>query len=331
MEGRQITEDTTLDADVEYAKGPAFIIAAHGVTLDLNGHRVTGGGSATSPGEGPGIVLQGVSRVTVRNGTVQHFGAGVVIKGGADNVIEQLTISDNLGEVDGDFGDGIVIDGSDHNRVQANTIERNGPYSGIAVIGRSQHNHIVENTVADNNMAHTGKPSDGRQAMGIRIEGPAADHNHVVGNTVSGSGADGIVVLATCESETGPPACAGSPPNQHNEIIGNTSSRNGASGRGDGIRLFAVADPVAAAHTTITGNQADGNATNGIGVDAVGKNNPGPTENVLRDNQGHDNGGFDGFDGNVNPLCGTNIWEGNDFGTVNQPCVSAPGQAPPAG
>jgi len=42
-------------------------------------------------------------------------------------------------------------------------------------------------------------------------------------------------------------------------------------------------------------------------------------------NSAHDNGGFDGFDANVEPGCGSNVWEDNDFGTVNQPCVQGGG------
>lgn len=326
MAGKEITQDTTLDDDVTVAEGPALVVTTDGVTLDLGGHTVTGDPDVA--GGGPGIVLRGVRGVTVRNGTVTHFGAGVVIKGGGDNLIEALTIQDNIGEAEGDFGDGIVVDASSGNRLAGNTVARNGPYSGIAMLGRSRYNQVLDNVVSDNNMAHVGKPSAGRQAMGIRIEGPEADHNRISRNTVSASGADGIVVLATCASPSGPPDCAGSPPNQHNEIVDNTSHANGTSGRGDGIRLFAVADPVAAAHTTITGNEANENASNGVSIDAIGENNPGPTENQLSHNRGRGNGGYDGFDGNVNPLCGSNTWQDNEFATVNQPCVSAPGSPP---
>jgi hypothetical protein len=197
-------------------------------------------------------------------------------------------------------------------------VVHNGPYSGISLVGASTGNMIHQNTVTDNNML-PGDPSVGRQCMGIRIEGPAANNNKIVGNTVLRSGADGIVVLATCLTpDTG---CAGTPPNEGNEITGNMSHNNGTSGRGDGIRLFAVPQPVAPAHTVVSGNVANDNQTHGISIDANGAANPGPTENKVSANSAHGNLDFDGFDGNS--ACGANTWDGNDFGRANQPCVSA--------
>ncbi|MDQ4133229.1 MAG: right-handed parallel beta-helix repeat-containing protein [Actinomycetota bacterium] len=317
--GQEITEDTTLEGDIVCVDGPAFVIAADNVTLDLAGFTVSRHPGSTGAG-GPGILLRGVEGATVQKGTITGFNAGVAIMGGGGNTVQNLTVHDNIGPAGGDFGDGITVSDSSENRLQGNTIQRNGPYSGISLVGASQRNQVLENIVADNNMLHVGDPSAGRQDMGIRVEGPAANNNRIEGNTVSGSGADGIVVLPTCVPNTsGGGECVGSPPNEFNEIVDNVSNGNGTSGRGDGIRLFTVAAPVAAAHTTISGNTADQNTTHGISIDAIGRNNPGPTENRVVGNSAHGNGGYDGFDGNVR--CGTNIWEGNDFGQANQRCV----------
>ncbi|MGI9121119.1 MAG: right-handed parallel beta-helix repeat-containing protein [Acidimicrobiales bacterium] len=324
--GQEITQDTTLEGDLACAIGPALVVVTDGVTLDLGGFTVSG--DADSSGGGPGILLSKVSGVTIRKGTVQHFGAGIVIAGGGGNVVQNVTVQDNIGSVGGDFGDGIVIDSSSENRIEGNTVRRNGPFSGISMLGMSQHNQVLNNVVTDNNMSHVGDPSAGRQVMGVRIEGPEANDNAVDGNTVTGSGADGIVVLPTCDPSS-VPECAGSPPNERNEITNNLSHRNGTSGFGSGIRLFTVANPVAPAHTTIRENVAEENTTHGIAIDAVGNNNPGPTENQIIGNRAQRNGAYDGFDGNLNPQCGSNHWEGNDFGTVNQPCVSGPVPPPP--
>lgn len=325
--GQEITEDTTLEGDIVCVDGPALIVVADNITLDLGGYTVSRDPGSTGAG-GPGILLRQVRGATVQKGTIEGFGAGVAIAGGGGNVVQNLTVQDNIGPSDGDFGDGIAINGSNENRIQGNTVLRNGPYSGISLVGECQGNEVLDNIVTDNNMGHVGDPSAGRQAMGIRVEGPAANGNTVRGNTVTRSGADGIVVLPTCVPNPTGPECAGSPPNERNEIVDNISNRNGTSGRGDGIRLFTVANPVAAAHTTIMGNVTDENITHGISIDAIGNNNPGPTENRVTGNSAHGNGAYDGFDGNVR--CGTNIWEGNEFGEVNQKCVSGPAApAPP--
>ncbi len=318
--GVEITEDTTLDGDLACASGPALVVAADNVTLDLGGHTVSG--DAQAPTGGPGILLRSVSGCTVRNGTVEHFQAGVVIAGGERNVVEGLTVQDNIGPADGDFGDGIVLDASTDSRIAGNTVRRNGPFSGISLVEGCHGNEIRDNVVTDNNMLHAGQPSAGRQDMGIRLEGPAANDNKVVGNTVTGSGSSGIVVLPTCVNLD---ACAETPPNEGNEVAGNTVNHNGTSGRGDGIKLFNVPNPVAPTRNTIIHNIANGNATAGISVDE------GATDNRIARNSAHTNGEYDGYDGNTNPACDANQWEANDFGLANQPCVRRPGATAASG
>jgi len=315
--GKEISANTTLDGDLACSgDGPALIVTADNVVLDLGGFTVSGSGSAAAF---PGILLRNVKGVTVRKGTIKGFGAGVAIAGGANNVIQNLTVQDNIGSTDGDFGDGITLNASSGNVVQGNTVRRNGPFAGISLVGACTKNEIRDNVISDNNML-PGDPSMGRQAMGIRFEGPGADNNKVLGNTVTNSGAEGICVLPTC---TDPQAgCAGTPGNEGNEISKNMCHGNGTSGQGSGIRLFAVPQPVAASNTTITDNVTNDNVTFGIAVDAVGNANPGPTKNKISGNSGKGNGQFDGYDGNT-PACGTNVWKGNDFAKANQPCVSA--------
>jgi nitrous oxidase accessory protein NosD len=315
--GAEIDRDTVLGHDMVCERGPALIVVADGITLDLGGHVVTG--PADAMGRGPGIVLRGVSGAGVRNGTIEHFDAGVAVEGGGGNVIEGLTVQDNLGFPDDDYGDGIVINNSRDNIVRGNVVRRNGPFSGISLGPRATGNQVLDNSVADHDMSHIGNPEAGRQTMGIRIEGPAANANKVIGNTVTGSGCDGIVILATCDNPDDEPPCAGTPPNEHNEIAGNVSNGNGRSGRGCGIRLFSMPLPMPPVHNVVRDNVADDNASYGIALDGLPLRAAG--NQVLR-NRAHGNGEFDGSDGTLMPPCGRNVWEGNDFGTVNQPGVS---------
>jgi parallel beta-helix repeat protein len=316
--GTEISQDTVLDADLECDRGPALVIVADGVTLDLGGHTVTGAR------EGPGIVFRGVTGSTVRNGTVQRFEAGVAVQGGEGNRIEELTVQDNIGDPDGDFGDGIVLNDSRRNVVRANVVQRNGPFSGISLGPRASSNEILDNTVADNNMSHLGFPDAGRQTMGIRVEGPAANHNRIMGNSVTASGCDGIVVLATCDNPDDEPPCVGTPPNEHNVIAHNTTSGNGTSGRGCGIRLFSMPLPMPPVHNIVHDNVADDNTSYGVALDGLPLRAPG---NQAFRNRGHGNGEFDGSDGTLMPPCGKNVWNDNQFGTVNQPCVERADEA----
>jgi len=316
--GQEVTANLTLDGDLVCTDGPALIVTADNVVVDLGGFTVSGQGAATH--DNPGILLRNVKGVTVRKGTVKGFGAGVAIAGGSKNIIENLTVQDNIGDTAGDFGDGITVNASTGNIVRGNTVRRNGPFAGISLVGACTKNEIRDNVISDNNML-PGDPSRGRQDMGIRLEGPGANNNKMVGNTVSGSGAEGICILPTC---TDPQAgCAGTPGNEGNEVSGNMSHGNGTSGQGSGIRLFAVPQPVAATKSKITGNVTNDNVTFGIAIDAAGAATPAPTKNTVTGNSGKGNGQFDGFDGNT-PGCGGNTWKGNDFAKVNQPCVSTP-------
>src|ERR671915_2326466 len=78
--GQTITQNTVLDSNVGPCSGDGIIIGANNITLDLNGFTVSG---TAAPGEGAGILLESRTGVTVRNGTVTLFDAGVVVDGGS--------------------------------------------------------------------------------------------------------------------------------------------------------------------------------------------------------------------------------------------------------
>ena len=76
----------------------------------------------------------------------------------------------------------------------------------------------------------------------------------------------------------------------------------------------------------IRDNVADDNVWYGVAIDAPALGSGGNT--AIR-NRGHGNGEFDGSDGSLMPPCGANVWDANDFGSVNQPCVAARVQEAP--
>jgi len=211
--GSVITENTTLDSDVGPCPGDGLIVAASNITLDLNGYRIF---AANGPGDNAGIRLGGfdpvtlepivVSGVTVQNGTVEGFDAGVVIQGqrladgtrlGGGNTVQNLTVQNNVNDYLGapcNLGDGIAIFDSDDNRILDNTLIANGPYGGISVINDSDRNLIRGNTVLGHNLRSRAGSGCGNnnQDEGIRIEGPGANDNIVENNLVEGSGLAGI-------------------------------------------------------------------------------------------------------------------------------------------
>ncbi len=217
--GAVITQSTRLHNDVGPCNsGNGLIIRGSNITLDLGGHRVfsnaplprmasTGDpANPFAPLDVVGILLDRATNVTVRNGTVHGFSAGVVIDFGGNNRITGITARDNQGacigedfttQAVGNFGDGIVLFSSTNNRIENNQVLRNGPFSGVSIvanvrlinriIGPAPTGNVVRNNNIDQN---TGCFAD----IGVRIEGPGASNNFVTGNRVSRSFQEGITI-----------------------------------------------------------------------------------------------------------------------------------------
>lgn len=215
--GQTITQNTTLDGDV----GPCnttdgIIVGASGITLNLNGFKVFSDAplprvhSDGSPAEVVGIHLVNVSNVTVTNGTVSGFAAGVAVEGGGSNKVNKIKALANEGpcigedfttQAIGKFGDGIVMFSSVNNRIENNVADNNGPFSGISVVTNVElvNRPVTDqplptgNVVRNNKLNHNDKCFG---SIGIRIEGPGASRNTVVGNDVNDSFLEGVAVLA---------------------------------------------------------------------------------------------------------------------------------------
>jgi hypothetical protein len=328
--GKVITKDTKLTADIGPCAGAGLIVAANGITLDLGGHTITGNPLARPDQPlGPfdhdqaGIVLQRVEGVTVTNGTVTKFDAGVAIMGGSKNTVRGITARDNVNyriltgrdafpeDIDVEtgpfcnFGDGITAFNSPHNLITGNVTTGNGPFSGISLVENSDNNMVANNKVVANdviNQAPDGRPNTicgglvpdtpdltGRRVsdIGIRVEGPGADRNVVAGNRVVRSGLAGIVVHAVHVT-------ASSPANGYNTIRNNQIFETGKVGVGierhlHGIMLQHSGSPlVSGPHDTlIENNTSSRNLGGGIMVDSRG---PGIYGTVVRNNVVNDNG-----------------------------------------
>jgi parallel beta-helix repeat protein len=290
--GQTITVSTTLDSDV----GPCstgLVIGASNVTLDLNGFTVSG---VPTAGEGPGILIEGRTGVTVRNGTVSGFDTGIAIEGGSGNTVTYVRLIDNRGT--GDYGEGVLVFNSTGNTVSYNQIRNNGPYGGISLL-RASNNLVEHNQITGNNMSNT-------NTSGIRLEnaGTAASNaNTVRYNLVQGSGLDGIQLFARASD---------------NRIHNNSVLQNNR----DGITAFA-----GASRNIIEDNQTRFNGSgpipgSGIFIRAAAGTIAAPANNIIRRNVSTNNFVFDLRDGS--PNCGTNVWSANQGNTGTPPCVFNP-------
>jgi parallel beta-helix repeat protein len=200
--GDVITQDTTLDSDLENCPVDGVVIGADGVTLDLNGHEIDGAGGGPLYGGG-GINGDAIYGETSDGVDDTRGFDGLVVKGGE---IEEFDIGVNLR-----YATGALLSGLE-------------PYSttiGVLLV-KSRGNGIV-----DNHIHHTGYgiypvASSDNQIAHNRIESSAfgmypveSDRNVIAGNSILGSGVLGIQVT------TG---------SSDNLIMGNEILRSGSTG-----------------------------------------------------------------------------------------------------
>jgi parallel beta-helix repeat protein len=230
--GAYVTQDVTLQHDIYGCVDGGIVVAKSGVTVDLNGHTITG------LGEGDGIAAAGVSGVTIKNGSVVNFEAGLRltgvqnsrvldtrlsmnsdasawVEGSTKNKFKRLTMTEN-----GDGGFRLVA--SHHNRIAGNTIS-GASDSGVMMEGLSSHNRLVRNKIV-------------LAGEGIKVEG--GSDNRVFRNTTSWNGGAGIEVAED---------------SLHTRINENQAHHNG----GDGIFIEGTG-------TQLNGNHAGCNGGMGI-------------------------------------------------------------------
>jgi parallel beta-helix repeat protein len=296
--GDTITADTTLQADLTGCGSNGLVIGADDITLDLNGHTISGDGRLVRrcPRRQPcdlGVFNDRHEGVTVRNGSLRGFAVGVLVGGVRGNRLVELSSSRNqfFGYVIADSsrsvirdssgndnpapdGDGLGVFGSHDLRIAGNSFRRNGQL-GMHVES-STHNLIKGNVVARNSDFGIFLEADGNQVRGNRsvrdgvagIEVGPGSRNVIAGNRIHGSG-EGIGI------EKG---------------RGNVVVRNVVVGvRHDGIRLGMWNPPIGSTRTVVRRNLVIDSGRDGFRV-AERDRNAMLVGNVAR------RSGDDGFD-----------------------------------
>jgi copper-binding protein NosD len=87
--GDLVTSDIKLTADLRCA-GPGLIVKAGGIVLNLNGHSITGSGTAA------GISVIKQANVRIRNGTISNFDRGAFFMSSIDGEMLNVTVTDNI-------------------------------------------------------------------------------------------------------------------------------------------------------------------------------------------------------------------------------------------
>jgi parallel beta-helix repeat protein len=281
--GDTITTNTILDSDLLNCAGDGIVIGAPNITLNLNGHTVSG--SATGFGIND---LAGHDRITVQNGSVQGFFVGVALSGARDSRLVDLSVNAN--------GAGIFLAfDSDKNRIERCDVTGNS--TGIFVQSGSDQNEITRNRIENNSVG------------GLAIDG--ADDNKVRDNDVNNNAGGGIFLTGGADrnrvekndlKNNGIPAGIYVDASADNVLLKNDLEKNA-----DGIFVSA-----SATGTIIERNDSSKNTFDGIDVDSTSAE---ITMNVTNKNgdlgieavPGVTDGGGNKAKGNTNPLQCTGV------------------------
>ncbi len=250
--------------------------AADGITIDLDGHRISGDGGG---GEDGIVFPPGADNIEVKNGVVVGFDHGALVQG-AGNTLRNMFFVDNN-------GDSVQISG-DANTLTESTSVRGG---NVFLIETAQANTIIASRFIDDsvvasatdltaiqdnvfyagsvNLAVGTDGSVGNQIVGntfnapataaVTISGDTSDSNVIDGNTVIGAGTRGI------DYNDGDSA-------QITNNVVRASAQDGIELRGS------------ATGATITGNTSSANTDDGIGIGAQA------TSAQIADNVTNENG-----------------------------------------
>jgi parallel beta-helix repeat protein len=295
--GDTITADTTLDHDLTDCPSNGILIGADGITLDLNGHTISGDGKLVRrcPRRqicDVGVGNDGHSGVTVRNGSLRRFATGVIVFAVRDNHLVDISSSQNqffgfviagsartvIRDSSGNDnprpdGDGLGVFDSHDLRIVGNEFRRNGQI-GIH-IEKSTDNLIKGNQFVGNGDFGVFVQADGNQVRGNHCDrngtsilvGPGS-RNVIAGNRVRGGG-EGIAI------EKG---------------RGNVVARNVVVGvRHSGIRLGITNPSIGSTRTVVRGNLVRASGRDGFFVARADR------LALLRDNVARGSGD-DGFD-----------------------------------
>jgi Right handed beta helix region len=249
--GSVVTHDVTLDADI-HCPSPGdptgLVVGASGITIDLNGHAITGGNSGIGGGGGIGIDNRGgFDRVIVKNGSIESFSSAAVLLNANRNRLVGLNM----------FGASTAVQvmGGRHDVIRGNTIlaRAAGLYATLSDQIEIVENHIssafdvaISANVARSDILRNGPGQFSSMAGFVQLSG----HDNRVAN-----------------NDTGAAYIAGISVSGSNNVI----ALNRATGpsplpsAGDGIAVAA-----GATGTIVRWNLATGNGDDGIDVDAPG-------------------------------------------------------------
>ncbi|BBL77226.1 NosD domain-containing protein [Methylomagnum ishizawai] len=137
--GTTVTTSIKLKSDLYCPSGDGLIVGAPGLTIDLNGHTLRGGGTGGTGIFFNGLNVKGGPGPNIKNGGVTGFGIGIAFESPAGSVVENLALSANGNGLDAVGRTGLTIRNT---RIYNN---KNGINSYVALLS-IEHSDIIGNT-----------------------------------------------------------------------------------------------------------------------------------------------------------------------------------------
>lgn len=287
----------------------AITITAAGVHLDGRGFTLSGNPPFAETGVGIRITA---TNVRVQGIAVQGFAVGIDVAGGGGHQLNRVTVRHNSRAHCVGGGVGVQLTETTGNQLNASVV-RNNERWGVRMVS-ADGNQLTASEIRDNRFG----PGD----ESGNVDLSSSHRNLITNNDLSRGGLFGVrlresngnAVIGNVLDETATPAGFGTAiqvsASADNALLTNRIDRAPTT-VGPGYRGIGLSE--GAIRTVIRGNRVLHHNMNGIELFS------GAVDNVIQGNRALDNTPFDATDGNAE--CDANVWQGNQFGSVNQFCI----------
>jgi parallel beta-helix repeat protein len=223
--GSVITTDTVLDSDLT-CPAEGIVIGADNITLDLNGHTLTGPG-LTCTVCGPfdsvpdGVRVERRNGVTIKNGYIAGFVFGIRLVDADSNVVDQVVTTNST------FNGISLFADSDNNLVTHCTSSDNGAF-GVIINSGSDGNLVEHCLLAGNSTGlFVGGGGGGAPSFGNRVEHNGVRNNSSLGIHVRNADANVLEYNVVETNDSGIVISEGADRNLARQNIVNDNSRSG--------------------------------------------------------------------------------------------------------
>jgi len=247
--GDTLNTSTTLSADLDCSayNGNGLTVGANGIVINLNGHTLWG---YTGDDGYRGIDTNNHKNLTIRNGTIANWGAGVYLDASVNSVVKGLTITGEAADSDDQ--------GVSESYGVGNTLNRlhiSGMYEGLNLYGAAEtlvtNNHMsdVEYGVYSEYDSNDRFVANTASYTYAGFYDDYSSHQTYRGNHANGGGAGSYGFYIDCDDYG------------YTKAINNTATGNTA----DGFYFYYCYDDSNQANgSTFTGNVANDNTGGGF-------------------------------------------------------------------